>query len=714
MFPTRIAALLLALLACRAPAAAADPAPPKPRLLVLTDIGGDPDDRQSMIRLMLYANEFEVEGLVATAAGVPGELKQAVTKPELIREIVNAYAKVRPNLLHHRPGYPDAKYLLDRVKSGNPNRGLKFVGEGHDTDGSRHIIAVVDRNDPRPVNVTIWGGQTDFAQALWRVRKDRTPEQLEKFLGRIRVYDINDQDRIAVWINENFPGLFYVLASCPPGADKREGAYRGMYLGGDESLTSREWVDTHVRKNHGPLGALYPTNTWTAPNPHSCLKEGDTPSWFYFLPTGLGDPAHPDWGCWGGRFLREKGKLFRDAKDTVGKTTHARATVWRWRPEFQADFAARMAWCVEPVKNANHPPAVVLNKDTTRGVLELQAKAGEVVNLSAVGSTDPDGDRLAFRWFVYPEAGSYGKDVPIREAESEAASLAVPSDAAGKSIHVVLAATDRGTPPLARYRRLVLHVAPDPLRSAGVAKAAADVKEVIGHMGSCADTPGNTLAGIRRAIEAGAHVAEVDVRTTKDGALVCMHDDTVDRTTDGKGKVAALTLAEVKKLDAGVKFDAKFEGEPVPTLREVLAAAKGKIGVMLDLKEPGEEYVRKIAAEVRQHGEPKRLVIGIRGVEQAKLFAKLLPEARQIGLVPTQDDIELFAEAGVKVIRLWPRWLTDSTLVPRVRKAGAELHVGTGNGTPEEVLPLLLHRPESLSSDDPAKLRKTLAELARP
>jgi len=243
------------------------------------------------------------------------------------------------------------------------------------------------------------------------------------------------------------------------------------------------------------------------------------------------------------------------------------------------------------------------------------------------------------------------------------------------------------------------------------AKAAAGVKEVIGHMGSCADRPGNTVVGVRRAAEAGADAAEVDVRTTKDGVLVCLHDDTVDRTTDGKGKVADLTLAEIKKLDAGVRFDAKFRGERVPTLREVLVAAKGKIGVMIDLKEDGEEYAKKIAAEVREHGEPKRLIIGVRSVEHAKLFGKLMPEARQIGLVPTADDIEPFAKAGVKAIRLWPKWLSDETLVPKVRKMGLELHLGTGNGTRAEVLPLLAHAPESLSSDDPATLVKTLKEV---
>lgn len=243
------------------------------------------------------------------------------------------------------------------------------------------------------------------------------------------------------------------------------------------------------------------------------------------------------------------------------------------------------------------------------------------------------------------------------------------------------------------------------------ARTAANVKEVIGHMGSCADRPGNTLAGIRRAIEARANAAEVDVRTTSDGALVCMHDEDVDRTTDGKGKVANLTLAQVKRLDAGAKFAAKFAGERVPTLREVLTLSKGKIGVMIDLKETGDDYVKKIAAEIREHGEPKRAVIGVRSIEHAERFRMLLPEARQIGLIPTTNDIKPFAEAGVKVIRLWPRWLVDKSLVPQVRKLGLELHIGSGMGTRDEVLPLLIHEPESMSSDDPARLLETLNEL---
>ncbi len=430
----------------------------KPRLVVLTDIGGDPDDQQSLIRLMLYANEFEIEGLIASASGTPGELKQAVVRADLIREIVNAYGKVRENLLLHAPGYPTAESLLQVVKSGNDNRGMEAIGEGHDTEASRWIISTTDRADARPLNITIWGGQTDFAQALWRVRKDRGAEGLKKFLARLRVYDIDDQDGIQHWIFENFPDLFYVLAKSARGADKRTGAYRGMYLGGDESLTSREWIDTHIRHNHGPLGALYPDNTWTAPNPHSALKEGDTPSWFYFLPTGLSEPAHPDFGGWGGRFRKEQAGLWRDAKDTVGETNDTRTTVWRWRPAFQADFQWRMDWCVKPFGEANHPPVALLNKTDGHGIVNITTKAGEAVNLTAAGSTDPDGNRLSYRWFVYPEAGTYGRAVTIGGDTTQQATLNMPREAAGKTLHIILEVSDDGKPALTRYRRAVIAV----------------------------------------------------------------------------------------------------------------------------------------------------------------------------------------------------------------------------------------------------------------
>jgi hypothetical protein len=317
----------------------------RPRLAVLTDIGGDPDDQQSLIRLMVYANEFEIEALMASASGTPGELNRAVTRPDLIREILGGYEQVLPNLKQHAAGWPEAEQLRQRVKSGNPQRGRKFIGAGHDTEGSRFLMERIDAGTAqRPLNIAIWGGQSDLAQTLWRVKHERGADGFASFVKKFRVYDIADQDGIADWMRQEFPGMFYVISQAPPGRDKREATFRGMYLTGDESLTSRAWVEANVRRR-GPLGALYPLKTWTAPNPHGCLKEGDTPSWFFFLPRGGNDPSDPAKPGWGGQYQRQPDGWYRDLP--AADAFDPRTPVSRWRPAFQADFAQRMAWCVE-------------------------------------------------------------------------------------------------------------------------------------------------------------------------------------------------------------------------------------------------------------------------------------------------------------------------------------------------------------------------------
>jgi len=316
----------------------------RPRLAILTDIGGDPDDRQSMIRLMVYANEFEIEALIASASGTPGELKESITRCDLIHEVIDAYDRVLPNLRRHATGWPGAADLRKCVKSGNPKRGRSHVGDGNDSDGSRHLVERIDAGTPeRTLNIAIWGGQSDLAQALWRVKHDRGETGLATFVKRFRVYDISDQDGIAEWMRSEFPGMFYILAKAPPGHDRREGVYRGVYLTGDESLTSREWIESHVHSK-GPLGALYPMKTSNAPNPHGCMKEGDTPSWFFFLPKGGNDPADPSKPGWGGQFLRGADGWYHDVPAENGRDP--RETVSRWRPDFQRDFAERMLWCL--------------------------------------------------------------------------------------------------------------------------------------------------------------------------------------------------------------------------------------------------------------------------------------------------------------------------------------------------------------------------------
>ena len=220
-----------------------EPQSEKPRIIITTDIGGDPDDQQSLVRLLLYANEFDIESLIASSSGTPGELGIDTVKDQLIRDYIDAYEKVLPNLREHDKEYPDASYLREIVKRGNPQRGMQFIGAGHDTEASAHIIEVIDREDSRKINICIWGGQTDLAQALYHVKSTRTSQEYLEFVEKMRVYDIADQDHLYGYIKTEFPELFYVLAKAPEGMDKREAVFRGMYLGGEESLTSGEWIN---------------------------------------------------------------------------------------------------------------------------------------------------------------------------------------------------------------------------------------------------------------------------------------------------------------------------------------------------------------------------------------------------------------------------------------------------------------------------------------
>ena len=180
----------------------------KPRVCVLTDIENEPDDAMSMVRLLTYANQLDVEGLVATTSI---HQKNRVA-PQRIRRIVAAYGKVRDNLELHEPGFPTGEQLLARVSEGLPVYGLLGVGEGKDSPGSELLIRAVDRDDPRPVWVPVWGGPSVLAQALWKVRATRPPEALAKFVARLRVYAISDQDDTGPWLRREFPGLFYITS----------------------------------------------------------------------------------------------------------------------------------------------------------------------------------------------------------------------------------------------------------------------------------------------------------------------------------------------------------------------------------------------------------------------------------------------------------------------------------------------------------------------
>ena len=128
--------------------------------------------------------------------------------------------------------------------------------------------------------------------------------------------------------------------------------------------------------------------------------------------------------------------------------------IWRWMEAFQNDFASRADWCVKSYKEANHPPVVVLAH-----AADLEVRPGAKVKLSARGTSDPDKDKLKYRWWQYREAGSYDGTIEIRGAGKQNALFTVPGDAGkGKTIHVICEVTDNGAPPITRYQRVVVEI----------------------------------------------------------------------------------------------------------------------------------------------------------------------------------------------------------------------------------------------------------------
>jgi hypothetical protein len=390
----------------------------------------------------LYACDFEVEGLCTGF----GHGHYQVTHPELIRKAVDAYGQVLPQLRQHRKDFPSHETLVGLIKDGS-NGDPHSVGPGRDSEASDWILRVLDRDDPRPVWFSIWGGPRELAQAIWKVQTTRSAEELAAFKRKIRVHSIADQDRTAGWIKTNHPDVFWIYS---------KDVFRGIWKEGDQTLVSLAWLEQNVRTGHGPLGPLYPAKA----SGKEGVKEGDTPSFFYVLPDGLSDPEHPEWGNWGGRFQPSgHGREYLPVADLRDGTSDLLYTIHRWREAYQNAFAARMDWCVQGVAEANHAPIAVCNGDTSRQVWRQKVTPGDVVSLSAAGSSDPDGDRLRYRWWIYDEAGTCPADVSIANADTVAATLNVPPQAAGE-IHVILEATDEGTPPLTSYRRVILTAPP--------------------------------------------------------------------------------------------------------------------------------------------------------------------------------------------------------------------------------------------------------------
>lgn len=446
----------------------------KPRVFVLTDVENEPDDAQSLVRFLTYSNQLDVEGIIATTSCWQRD-KIADWR---IHDIIDAYGQVKSNFEIHEKGYPSYEYMKSIVKKGIPKFGLTGVGEGNDSEGSEWLIQCLRKDDPRPVYIQAWGGANVLAQALWKMERTLSVSEQDKIINKIRVYTISDQDDCGTWIRKNYPKIFYIVS---PGYEENGGGqyhyatwvgisgdkFHGRFNGPDFSIVDNPWLDKNIRQNHGPLGAKHPHTEY--------LMEGDSPSFLGLVNNGLNNPEHPDYGGWGGRYELyipafkkymyepETRSIWTDTQDEVWSDitgqfhTSNQATIWRWREAYQNDFAARIDWSNTPeYSKANHPPVVKLGYGN-----EIIVHSGDKVILSGVGSVDPDGDKLDYNWIYYREAGTLNIfGLKLEDSDKQVASFIAPDVKLSKTMHVILAVTDNGSPKLTRYQRVIVNVLP--------------------------------------------------------------------------------------------------------------------------------------------------------------------------------------------------------------------------------------------------------------
>jgi len=431
------------------------------------------------VRLFLYADQIDIQGLVATTSC----WLQTTVNPESIKKVIRAYGKVQPNLLKHEKEFPTEQTLLSLVKSGIPKYGMLGVGEGMDSEGSDWIITELEKEDARPLWISVWGGVNTLAQSLHTIKKTKSKKEAQRLISKIRVYTISDQDDSGIWIRNTFPTLFYIVS---PGDHYGSATWTGInsfVKGIDNDEISNSWIAKHIQQGHGPLGAVYPDVAWGV--------EGDTPAFLSLINNGLNNAEHPEWGGWGGRYelykpdfskTKKGGSIVTIAPETRAIWTNAidrytpyipreygrtvkrdtvtftgyKETLWRWRDDMQNDFAARMDWCINSYKEANHPPIPVLSHPD-----QFTVKSGAGFFLSAFDSIDPDGDNLGFLWFHYPEAGSYKKEIKMGAENVHGVHVTAPKVEKEETAHFILKVSDKGTPSLSRYKRVIVTILPE-------------------------------------------------------------------------------------------------------------------------------------------------------------------------------------------------------------------------------------------------------------
>jgi glycerophosphoryl diester phosphodiesterase len=239
---------------------------------------------------------------------------------------------------------------------------------------------------------------------------------------------------------------------------------------------------------------------------------------------------------------------------------------------------------------------------------------------------------------------------------------------------------------------------------------------IFAHRGSSVYAPENTLAAFELALEQGADGIELDVKLSSDGHLVVIHDETVDRTTNGTGRIKSMTLSEIKMLDAGSKFAPNFTSQKIPTLEEVFEAVGEKLFINVELTNyasPADDLPDRVVALIKQHHlEQNILLSSFNFIALSK--ARSILSAIPVGLLAISGTAgAIFRSKLIRwdpLIALHPATIDVSLeLVKSIHTTGSRLHVYTVN-QPEEMQRLFEYGVDGIFTDDPLLALKELAK----
>lgn len=478
----------------------------RPRCIITQD--AEVDDMNSLIHVLLYSNEVDIQGIVQSSSkfhwkGVAGQKEEKYTKPyrwpgtEWMQKYLNAYQKVYPNLKKHDKSYPAPAYLKSVTKVGN----IGYKGEMDSaTEGSELIKKTILDNDERTLYLLAWGGTNTISRALKDIEKEyKGTKQWDairkKIINKVVIPACGEQDETySEYIAEEWPEIKFMSCS-------QMSSYAYMWRTQPEDSSKKTLYADFMLKNlirkHGALldnyvtwgdgtyldgeepGSQFGTNEdlldsldwWGGFNPvqkyqrYDFLSEGDSPTFFMLLDTGLRTLEDITNGGFSGRYARADKKNSKGQKvnywspvtDTYVKEDGSTMKVessWKYIDDIQNDFAARADWCiVNDYVKANHAPKVSVTEGT-----DIKASAGETLKLHAI-ATDPDDDYVTVSWSEYTDASTTETALTLKGAASDTISFKIPEDAkAGQKIHLIVQAQDDGEHALTHYQQVIITI----------------------------------------------------------------------------------------------------------------------------------------------------------------------------------------------------------------------------------------------------------------